>query len=172
MTTRKSMTLPIIIAFIFIVIIVYLFANIKQSQITCSKTKSFDSNMKIVENLISYTDGKKITGLELTKTISLPNKFSDSEHLNQIENALNNTLEYLGDSVKYNVLDNKIVVKVRVNKNEIVLLDNIELFDNGDIQIKINSNTKSSDLVALSVGEVTSDGELMKRLKNNGYSCN
>ena len=172
MTTRKSMTFPIIMAFIFIVIIVYLFANIKQSQITCSKTKTFDSNMKIIENLISYTDGKKITGLELTKTIIVPDKFADSEHLKAIEASLNNTLEYLGDSVKYNILDNKIVVKIKVTKNEIILLDNIELFDNGDLQIKINSNTKSSELVALSVGDVTSDGELMKKLKNRGYSCN
>ena len=37
MNTRKSMTFPIVIAFIIIAIIVYLFATIKQSEISCSK---------------------------------------------------------------------------------------------------------------------------------------
>ena len=31
MATRKSMTLPVVLAFIFIMIIVYLFATIKQT---------------------------------------------------------------------------------------------------------------------------------------------
>ena len=40
MATRKSKTLPIIITLIIILIIVYLFATIKQSQVTCERNKN------------------------------------------------------------------------------------------------------------------------------------
>ncbi len=171
MSSRKSMTFPIIITFVFIVIIVYLFANLKQSQVTCEKTKSFDQDIRVKEELVAGTDGKKINSINLTKTIILPEKFSDQTHFNSIKFALEKTLDYLGDSVKYSFNDNKIIVKINVNKNEIVLLDNIEFFVNNDLQIKINSNTKSSDIVALSVGDNYTDGELMKHFKNRGYTC-
>ena len=51
------------------------------------------------------------------------------------------------------------------------MLKNIEFNDNGDLQIKIDSNTKSSDVIALKVGDNYTEGELMTRMKNNGYSC-
>ena len=77
MSTRKSMTFPIIIAFIFIVIIVYLFANLKQSVVTCEKTKTFDAGIKLSEELVVTTDGKKINNMFIQKTIILPEKFDD-----------------------------------------------------------------------------------------------
>ncbi len=64
-----------------------------------------------------------------------------------------------------------IIIKIEVSKDEIVLLDNIEFFDNGDLEIKINSNTKSNDIITLQVGDNTTLAEYMKKLKNNGYSC-
>ena len=73
--------------------------------------------------------------------------------------------------VKYNVLDNKLIVTINVHNDELLLLDNIEFFVNDDIQIHINSNTKSSDVITLKIGDNYSDGEFMKRMKNNGYSC-
>ena len=60
MNTRKNMTLPVVLVFIFIVIIVYLFSNIKQTTITCEKTRSFDSDIKVEETVVSKIDGKKI----------------------------------------------------------------------------------------------------------------
>ena len=71
MSSRKSKTFPVIITFIFIVIIVYLFANLKQSQVTCEKTKSFDQDIRIKEELVAGTDGKKVNSISLKKTIIL-----------------------------------------------------------------------------------------------------
>ena len=59
-----------------------------------------------------------------------------------------------------------------LNNNQLILLDNISFIDNdGNIEVKINSNTKSNDVVALAIGDSYTEGELMTKLKNNGYSC-
>ena len=47
MNTRKNMTFPVVLVFLFIVIIIYLFSNIKQTTITCEKTRLFDSDIKV-----------------------------------------------------------------------------------------------------------------------------
>ncbi len=173
MNTRKSMTLPIVLAVLIIAIIVYLFANIKQSEISCDKTKTFDGNVRLTERLLVVTDGKEINSMRLTKTIVLPDKYlKDDHYLVGIKNALEKTLDYLGDKVKYTIGNDRIIVTIEVDKNEILLLDNIEFINTDDLQIKINSNTKSSEVITLSVGDHYTDGELMTRLKNNGYSCN
>lgn len=171
MSTRKSMRLPIIFTLIIIVIMVYLFTSIKQSEIVCEKIKTFDSNVRLKEELVSITDGKKINSMVLTKTIVLPPEYADEAHLNSIKYALENTLNYLGDSVKYTILDDRIIIKIEVDKNEVLLLSNIDFIVNDDLVIKIDSNTKSSNVITLSVGDNYTDGELMTRLKNNGYSC-
>ncbi len=172
MATRKSMTLPIILAFLFIIIIVYLFATIKQSHVTCDKTRSFDSDIKIMEHVDTTLDGKKVTSMNVTKTIILPEKYTkDSSRLKSIQFALEKTLNYLGDHVTYTVGEDRITVKIKVDKNQLVLLDNIEFVVNDDMEIKINSNTKSSEVILLKVGDNYTDGEFMKRLKNNGYIC-
>ncbi|MBQ6404780.1 MAG: hypothetical protein IJJ63_01880 [Bacilli bacterium] len=171
MTTRKSMTLPIIITFIIIAIIVYLFTTIKQTEIVCSMSKTFDSDIRLTENITTTLDGKKITGMHVIKTIVLPEKFADETHLNSIKYALDNTLEYLGNKVYYTISNDRIVVEMKVDKNEVLLLDNIQFIVNDDLQIEIDSNTKSSNVITLTVGDNYSDGEFMKRLKNNGYRC-
>ena len=171
MTTRKSIKFPFIITFIFIIIIVYLFANIKQTEVVCEQTKTFDGNVRVDEKITSVLDGKKITSMSVVKTIVLPEKYADEAHLNSIKFALDNTLEYLGDNVKYTIGSDRIIVSIEVHKNEIILLDNIEFIVNDDLQIVIHSNTKSSEVIPLTVGDSYTDGEFMKRMKNNGYSC-
>lgn len=172
MNTRKNMTFPIVLTFIILVIIVYLFANIKQSEVSCEKTRVFDGDVRLTEKLVAITDGKEINSIKLTKTIVLPEKYTKDDHyLVGIRHALENTLEYLGDKVKYNVGNDRVVVTIEVNKNEILLLDNIDFTITDDLQIKINSNTKSSEVITLSVGDHYTDGELMTRFKNNGYNC-
>ena len=54
---------------------------------------------------------------------------------------------------------------------DILLLKNIEFISNDDLEIKIDSNIKSSNVIALKVGDNYTESELMKRMKNNGYSC-
>ena len=172
MNTRKSKTFPIIITFLILAIIVYLFTTIEQSKVTCEKTRVFDNNVRLTERLVTVTDGKKIDSMTLTKTIVLPEKYlKDDHYLVGIKNALENTLDYLGNKVKYTIGDDRLTVSINVDKNELLLLNNIEFITNDDLQIKINSNTKSSDVITLSVGDNYTDGELMMRLKNNGYNC-
>ena len=169
MNSRKSRKLPIIITFIIIAVIVFLFARIKQTEVVCEKTYSFDSGISLKEKIVATLDGKEINKLDVTKTILLPEKYiKDENYIEDIKNNLDRTLSYLGEKVSYSFLDDRIVVEISVNKNEVVLLKNIS-FD--DKKIIINSNTKSSDVVTLTVGDDYTDGEFMKTLKGYGYSC-
>ena len=169
MSTRKSMKLPIIITFIIIGIIVFLFARIKQTEVICEKTYNFDSGISLNEKVIATLDGKEINKLDVTKTIILPEKYiKDENYVSDIKNNLDRTLSYLGDKVNYSILDDRIIIEISVNKNEVVLLKNISFEDKN---IVINSNTKSSEVVTLTVGDDYTDGEFMKTLKGYGYSC-
>ena len=125
MKTRKSMTFPVILTFIIIAIIVYLFATIKQSQVVCVKNTSFDSDIQLNEQITSTVDGKKVTSIQVVKTIILPAKYTqDDTQLNSIRYALENTLEYLENHVKYTIQEDRVIVKISVDKDEIVLLNN------------------------------------------------
>ena len=173
MNTRKSMKLPIIITFIFICIIVYLFMNIKQTEVVCRKTKTFDSNIKLEEVITTTIDNKEISSLSVYKKITLPAKINKKEqNLRGIKNSLEKSLEYLGDKVTYEITEDSVIVRINVKDNELVLLDNINIIDNnGEIGINIDVNIKSRNVISLSVGDNYTDGELMTRLRNNGYSC-
>ena len=108
----------------------------------------------------------------ITKTIILPEKYTKNDtYLNSIKSSLDITLEYLGNKAKITVEENRVIVKIKVKKDEVVLLNNINFNVNDDLQIEVDSNTKSSNVVTLSVGDNYTDGEFMKRLKNNGYTC-
>ena len=171
MSTRKSMTFPVVITFIIILIIVYLFATIKQTEVICNRVQSFDKDIKVSEDINAIIDGKKINGITVVKTIVLPSAYADETHLNSIKYSLQKTLEYLGDKVKYSINDNIIKVTINVHKNEIVLLNNISFVVNDDLEIIINSNTKSSEVIPITVGDNYTDGEFMMHMKNYGYSC-
>lgn len=172
MATRKSKTLPIIITLIIILIIVYLFATIKQSQVTCERNNLFDEDIRYNEKVTAVIDGKKIDELIVEKTIILPEKYTKNDtYLNSIKYSLEETLEYLGDKAKVEIIDNRVNVYINVKKNEVILLNNVSFVVNDDLEVVVDSNTKSSDVVTLSVGDNYTDGEFMKRMKNNGYSC-
>lgn len=173
MSTRKSIRLPVVITFIIICIIIYLFTNIKQSTIVCEKDFSFDSDILLSEKINITLDNKKISNINLRKSIILPEKYNKKrENLVGIQNSLDTTLSYLEDKVSYNILDDRIVVDINVNDDELVLLSNLSFYDNnGELGIHIDANTKSSGVITLVVGDIYTDGELMKKLKNNGYYC-
>ena len=134
---------------------------------------SYDGGITVKEVVESTTDGKKINSMKITKTIYFADRYVNNiDSIEEIKNAIENTLEYLGDKVTYNVMDDRIIVEIKVSKNELILLDNINFVDNGGkIEVIIDTNTKSSSVIALSVGDNYTDGELMKRLKNRGYTC-
>lgn len=173
MATRKSMKLPIIITFLFICIIVYLFMNIKQTVVICEKTSSYDADIRLTETITSNMDGKKITSLAVEKRVFVPDKYVKKEEtLVAIKNSMDYTLEYLDDKATCVVTDNYVVANIEISNNELILLDNISFLDNnGEIGVSINTNTKSSEVIALKVGDNYTDGELKTYLKNHGYSC-
>ena len=173
MNTRKSMKLPIIITFFVICLIVYLFTNIKQTIVSCHKTRTFETNAQITESLEASIENKKISSLDIIKKITIPEKYLKKEQtLYEIKESIEKTIEYLGKSATVEIRDNNIVVHIKVNNQELVLLDNIILVDNnGVLTIDIDVNTKSNHVVSLKIGDNYTDGELMQRLKNEGYSC-
>ena len=173
MSTRKSMRLPIIITFLFICIIVYLFMNIKQTVVVCEKETVYDSDIKLVETVTANMDGKKITSLDVVKKVVLPDKFAKKEeNLNGIRNSIEYTIEYLDDKASCKIADNSVVANIHVTEDELVLLDNVSFADNnGEVLVYIDTNTKSSNVISLKVGYNYTDGELMKYMKNKGYSC-
>lgn len=174
MGTKRKMTFPVILTFIIICVIIYLFTNIKQSEIVCDKTFTFDSDILLYETATITLDNKKINGITLNKKIILPDNIERrSEKIIGIKNALDSTLNYLEDDVSYSILDNGINVKIDIHDNDdLVLLGNLNFYVNdNDLDIEINANTKSSSVITLAIGDNYTDGELMKKLKNNGYRC-
>ena len=101
----------------------------------------------------------------------LPDKYNNDATIKGIRYSLEKTLSYLGDRVEYTHTDYGLLVNIDINDDKLVLLDNISFIENDSLEIKVESNTKNSNVVVLSVGDNYTDGELMKRLKNNGYSC-
>lgn len=172
MSDRTGRVFPIVLTLVIIVIIVYLFTTIKQPYVECSQSTTDDYDIVVKENIITTFSGNKINEMKVTKTIVLPDKYAKEEYINSIKFSLEKSLDYLSDkSVKYEVFNNKIIVRIVVNKNETIILNNIEFIENDGLQVKVNSNTKSSDVITLKVGENYTQGQLMTRLKNNGYVC-
>lgn len=173
MNTRKSMKLPIIITFLFICIIVYLFMNIKQTVVVCEKGTTYDSDIALKETVTAHLDGKKINSLSVIKRVTLPEKMNHKEqNLVGIKNSLEYTVEYLGKNASCFVTGDYVINTIDVSNNELILLDNISFFDNdGEIIVNIDTNTKSSNVIALKVGDSYTAGEFMMSLKNKGYAC-
>lgn len=171
MNTRKNRIFPILLTIIIIGIVVYLFMNIKQPYIECSKTTTYDKNVKVVEEVKTTLDSNKISELKVEKKIILPEELSDYKHINSIKSALKDAYQYLGKRAKITVNDNVIVVKISINKDETVILSDISVIYNDDLELKIISNTKSNNVVSLKINDNYTEGDLITRFRNYGYSC-
>lgn len=173
MFTSKGKGLPIIITIMLIVIIIYLFATVEQPLVVCEKKVTDDLDITVSEVLETTLDGKEIDKMVLVKTIVLPDKYLvDDNELDSIMFALEKSYKYLGeDKVLVTKGKDRITVKVVVEDDETIILNNLEFFDNDGLQMRINSNTRSSEVLTLRVKDDYTEGEFMTRLKNNGYSC-
>ena len=172
MNTRKSMKLPIVITFIMLIIVVYLFATLQQDKVVCEKTTNFDNDVTLKEVVTTTIDNDSISNIQLVKKIILPKKYLDNEsYQNSVKYSLENTSEYLGKSVKYEITSTGVIATIDISKDELVLLDNIDFSSNGDLGMNINTNTMSGDVITLKIKDKYTPGELMKKLKNNRYSC-
>lgn len=173
MGKRKSMVFPTIITIIIIMIIIYLVATVKQPYVECSRKTTDDLGITVKEELKTELDSNKISQMTLTKTIVLPDKYLDNDrYLESIKFALTKSYAYLdSDDIKISTGDNYILVKITAKKRATLILNNIEFYDDNGLQMKINPNTKSSDVITLSINDKYTEGELMTHLKNNGYTC-
>ena len=173
MKANKSKALPMIITVIMIVIIIYLFATVKQPLVVCDRKVKDDLGITVSEVLETTIDGNKIDKMILTKTVILPEEYLvDDSQLDSIMFGLEKTYQYLGED-KVSVVKGKdrVTVKVEIEDDETIILNNIEFFYNDELEMKVITNTKSSEVITLKIRDSYTEGELMTRLKNNGYSC-
>lgn len=169
---KKNFFFPIVLTVLILLIISYLFINIKQPYVECSKTTVDDNNIKIIEELKAGLDGNKISSIYVEKTIVIPDTIQNRESfLESTKFALEHAYEYLDDNVEIIKNTDRIIVKANLEKKGTIILNNIEFINNGQLSIKINSNTKSSDVITLSIRDKYTEGELMSRMKNNSYVC-
>lgn len=173
MSSRKSIKLPIIITILIICILVYLFTNIKQTVVVCKKTTSFNSTVYLQETFTSQMDGKKITLLEIKKTVFFDENYQHSDKsLEEYKNIFEEYTEYLGSQSNVFVDNNKVVNYIELKNNQLVLLDNVSFYDDkGYIRMNVDPNTKSNNVIKISVGDNYTDGELMQYFRGKGYSC-
>ena len=175
MTLRRGRAFPIILTILLIIIIIYLFANIKQPYVVCTKETTNDLGIEINENIQVTLDGNKIQKMDLTKTLIFPEQYLKQEdnYLNSMHYIIENSYEYLpSDTVTMKQESDRIIANIVVDQDETVILNNIEFENIDELQIKINSNTKAQDVVTLSINDNYTEGEFMTHMKNNGYTCN
>ena len=158
MNTRRSMKLPIIFVLIFLIVIVSFFSSIKQKEIICQKEVDFFSKIQLKEYVVTNIEGKKIKSMNVVKNILFREDLS-REEMDRIVEAIHRTHNYLGKKVKYTFGEDKIVIKINVSSNEVILFDYIRFNDKKPIEISINTNTKSSEVLSLKVGDSYSEGE-------------
>lgn len=170
MFSGKGKGLPIVITVMLIVIIIYLFATVEQPLVVCDKKERHDLDIVSTERLETTLDGNEIRKMILIRTIELPDEFVDD--VESIMFSFEKAYQYLGKG-KYNITrdKNKVIIKVEVEDDETIILNNVEFFENDGLQMIINSNTRSSGVLTLRVGDDYTEGEFKTRLKNNGYSC-
>ena len=172
MGQRRNMVFPIIMTVLIIVIIIYLIGSVRQPYVSCIRSTVDDLGIKLVEDLFTTLDNNKIKKMELTKTIILPEKYlSSDKYLEEIKFALTKAYDYLGKFAKVYIESDRVIVSVNIEDDQTIILKNIEFFDEDGLVVKVNPNTKSSDVVTLSISDKYSEGEFMSRMKNNGYMC-
>lgn len=175
MTLKRSRVFPMILTITLIVIIIYLFATIKQPYVVCTKSTMNNLGIEVDENIEVRLDGQGIKKMDLTKTIILPQSFLNEgdDYLNSMKFILKESYNYLPKkTVSISQESDRIIAHVIVDKDETLILNNIEFINNGKLELKVNANTKAKDVVTLKINDSYSEGEFMTHMKNNGYSCN
>lgn len=175
MILKKGRVFPIMLTILLIVIIIYLFATIKQPYVVCTKTTTNNLGIEVSEQLQTILDGSKIKKMDVTKTIILPEEYLKEEdnYLSSMRFILKESYSYLPKkSVTITQESDRIIAHITVEEDETIILNNIEFTNSEKPVLKINANTKAKDVVTLKINDSYTEGEFMTHMKNNGYSCN
>lgn len=168
---KKQMFTGFILVGIIIIIIFYLITNIKQPYVDCNISHTDDLGVKVTEEVTSNFNSRSISKIEVIRKIYLPEKYNTKANLNAVSYSLKRSYKYLGKDVAINVYDDHVTMKISTTKNKPIILDNMEFYDTNGFGINIDTNTKSSESINLTVGDKYSEGEYMVFMKNYGYSC-
>lgn len=173
MPKKKRMIIPSVITFLVLVTIIYLFVSVKQPFVECSKKTTNSLDIVVYEELTATLSNNKIGKMVLTKKIVLADKYlKDDKYLEYVKDTLDKSYNYLDDEVvKISKGTNYVIVEIEVEDDETLILNNISFMDKDGLKMKINPNTKSSEVVTLKIKDKYTEGELMTRMKNNGYTC-
>ena len=168
---KKGKVLPIIFTIIFIVIVISLFVNVKQTVVTCQSTGIDSLGVKYSDKIITTFDNNKIGDIDLLRNFVIPDKYPLDQYMDSIMKEIHRNFDYLGNNISI-VRDNqKLTFKIHVMKKETIILKNVSFRDDGNFHIVINPNTKSSDVVTLRVGDSYSNFEYVSMMKANSYTC-
>lgn len=170
MWKNKIISLMIVV---LVLIIIYLFINVKQPFIECDKKTTDSVGVTIVESLLAELDNNKIGKMRVTKKFIIPDKYlENSDCLEQLKLDLERSYEYLDDDVvKVSIGSNYVFVEIEVDDDEAIILNNVSFKEQDGLKVKINPNTKSSEVVTLKVKDKYTEGELLTRMKSDGYYC-
>ena len=165
-------TFGLIIVSIIIIVVIYLFINIKQENVECIKSTTDELNINIVETLDLSIRNNIIDKMELYKQIILPNNLNNQKNLDMIQEKLKYYNEYLGENnIKFRTKDNSITLVSSVKDKEILLLDNIDFENKGELIMNINPNTTDDSIIRINNKDKYDSSEFMIYMKDKGYKC-
>lgn len=168
---KNKYIIPTILTVIAIVVMIFIFVNAKQPYVECSRTTKNEYS-QVKENIVVELDNNKISGMTLIKKIILNDKYLNEDNLDMIENELKEAYQYIDSSkLSFSRGVNYVLVMIDVDDDETLILKNINVsYDNG-LNIYINPNTKSSEVITLKMDDKYSEGEFMTMMKQEGYVC-
>ncbi len=168
----KNIFFPALITVIIIIIIIYLFINIEQPYYTCTKNTN-TKNVLVSDTIKIGLQNNKIKEINLNKIITVKEDYlsKNDGYPNAILFTAETAYEYLDKDIYIiNKNNNSVDINIEATDDEVLIINNLEFNDN-NAEIEINTNTKSNDVVVLKVGDTYIESDLVKYLKNNGYTC-
>lgn len=165
----KFMVLPLVVGVFIIISLFIVIANMKSPYVECNLKVKDSLGIVRKENVRSNFKNNYISNMEITKTYIFPNKYN--KNIKSVYEDLDRVNKYLGNSYSLSMIDNKIILKIKINKEKPIILDNIRFYDQNGFSYNLNYNTKAIDALSVSVGDLYDEIDFTLELSSRGYSC-
>ena len=175
MNKKKGRVFPILLSIIFLVIITYFFATVKQPYVVCNKTTTNDLGFTITEEIKTTLDSNSIEKMDITKTIIFPENYitDNTADFTKMRKTLREAYDYLPKKTKKITQEtDRLIAHITIDDDETIILNNMDILSDDGIKLEVNANTKAKDVVTLKVNDKYNEGEFMTHMKKNGYTCN